>query len=180
MIFRVLVLAIVLLTVSAANIFAQSNGADASKRSPNERGRDDDAAPSEGMLEMQFRWRTRAAEKEFNEMIGRSDDVRETSAAIKTGFEQNKSLAAADLAKLPNLEKQLKKIRKSLGGDDDDDATAEVNPVSLAEALDKLAEIAAALNEDLKKSTRYQVSAASIEDANQMLDLIAYIRANAR
>lgn len=125
---------------------------------------------------MQFRWRVRAAEKEYNEIIERSDDVLAIADALKSSFAQNNQLVNADIGKLSALEKQIKKIRKSLGGDDDEQISVEAAPDSLADALAKLHEISRSLNEELKKSTRHQISASSIESANQLLDLIVYVR----
>lgn len=173
------VLTILICALCAASAFAQSSGVDASKRSASDRG-DDRMAPSEGMLEMQFRWKVRAAEKEYNEILERSRDVLETSQALKAAFEQNNRFASADVEKLQPLEKQIKKIRKSLGGDDDEELSAEAQPSSLADALAKFHEISRSLNEQLKKSTRHQISASSIENANQMLDLVIYLRAHGK
>lgn len=170
---RLTVILVFLICAAAAS--AQSNGADASRRSSGDRG-DDKPAPSEGMLEMQSRWRVRAAEKEYNEIIERSDDVLKTADSLKTSFAQNNQLAGADIGKLAALEKQIKKIRKALGGDDDEEISAEAAPASLADALAKMREVSDSLNEELKNLTRHQVSASSIESANQLLDLVVYVR----
>lgn len=168
-----------LLILCAANFaFGQSGGVDASKRSASDRG--SDVAPSERMLETQYRWRLRAEEKEFNEMLDRSRDAAQLSETIKSSFEQNNNLTAADYQKLQQLEKQIKKVRRDLGGDGDGEPIDENAPASLRDALDELVEVGTTLNEDLKKRTRYEVSADSINNTNRILELIEFIRARAR
>lgn len=169
---------LLLLSIGAVSVFAQ-NAADASKRSASDRG-GDNIAPSERMLETQYRWRLRAEEKEFNEMLDRSRDALQLSETLKSALEQRNALTAAEQAKLSQIEKQIKKVRRVLGGDDDDESSGESTPASFAEALEELVETAATLNEDLKKRTRYEVSADSIDNANRILELIKFIRGKTR
>lgn len=150
----------------------QSSAADASSRGT---AADKDDSPSRGMLETQYRWRIRAEEREHTEMVERSADVLRLGETLKSAFETNQSFAQADAAKLQQLEKQIKKIRRALGGDDDE-AASENRPASVADALDRLIEVSQNLNKELKENSRHEISASSIENANELLELIKFIR----
>lgn len=155
---------------------SRSNAADASRATSYERDRDEE--PSQGLLETRYRWHLREVEKEHREMLDRSQSVARLTKDLYQSFQQNNALTTSDSAKLSELEKLLKKLRKSMGGDDDE-ALEQNNPSSLADALDKFAEIAAALNDELKESSRFEISAASIENTNEMLKLLSFVRKSA-
>lgn len=165
---------------SVTNSWAQignsssSNAADASKRTSRERGADDE--PSQSMLETRERWRLDAEEKEHRELLDRTEKAARLSNELNESFTSNKAFLSNDATKLSELEKLIKKIRKNLGGDDDKDATAEVQPATLPEAFAKLSETGAGLSEELKKRSRHEISADSIAKLNEMLDLIVLIR----
>ena len=179
MFFRFFVLITLFFVTSVLGASAQSasstrtNAADASRANSYERGREEE--PTKGMLETRYRWQLREAEKDHREMLDRCETVARLSKDLYQSFQQNNTLTANDSAKLSEIEKLLKKLRKSMGGDDDE-AAEQNNPSSVGDALDKFAQIAAALNDELKESTRYEISASSIENTNEMLKLLAFIR----
>lgn len=179
MIQRFFVLTILVFLAVCADVSAQrtgvsnSNASDASKRSSYER--DKDPEMSESMIETRYRWRKRAEMKEHKENVERGDTAVKLSEELTKSFAANNRLLAADAAKLVELEKLLKKIRKNLGGDDDDKPSENL-PATLGEALAKLSENAALLQTEMKETTMYELSAASIEKANEMLELVLLIR----
>lgn len=174
---RFFIFVVFVFVFAAFNVSAQqplrTNSTDASKQ--NSYDRQEEPLP-ENALEMRIKWRQRAEEKEFKEMLDRSANVTRLCDELQKSFTQSNTLTSADAAKLNELEKLVKKIRRSLGGDDDNDSIVETKPVTLAEAISKLTEIGAALNEELKSTSRFETSASAIENTNEMLELIAFIR----
>lgn len=160
----------------AAQIYAQQKSSTATSKdasSQNSYDRSGEPEISEGMMEMRTRWRLRAEEKEFKEMLERSETAARLSEELKT-------TQAISSAKLVELEKVLKKIRKNLGGDEDDEKQMENKPANLADALARLSSSGAALSEELKTLTRYEINASSIELTNEMLELVQLIRTFSR
>src|SRR3982751_5926401 len=77
--------------------------------------------------------RAEKAKKEYEELLERGDELAELAGQLESAYERSKNLTSADRAKLDSVEKLAEKIRKSLGGDDDDDVDgdrqlAERNP----------------------------------------------------
>ena len=129
------------------------------------------------MLETRERWRMAAEVKEHRELLERSDKAWHLTDELNKSFVQNNAFSSGDRAKLTELEKLIKKIRKNLGGGGDDrDQSEEAKPSTLADAFNQLAEASAALNDELKKQTRHELSADSIDKLNEMLDLVTLIR----
>lgn len=119
--------------------------------------------------------RIRAEEKEHAEFVERGEEVARLTRQISESFAITGSIMR-DFDKLGQLEKTVKRIRKNLGGSDDKDDVPESNPASVAAAVTKLAEIGADLSESVKTSSRHTISADSIDDANELLELINFIR----
>lgn len=155
---------------------SRSTGADASKASSKERGDDYDSPANKSMLETRERWRMETEEKEHQELLDRSEKAARLSDELSKSFLQNNRLLATDAFKLNDLEKLVKKIRKNLGGNDDKEGGDEEKPSTISDAFTKLSETGAALNEELKKCTRHEISADSIDKSNEILDLIVLIR----
>ena len=165
---------ILFIAMMAVNVNAQqSSGADASKRSSYERREDDPL--NENVLEMNYKWRLREEEKEYQETVERTDQIARLSEELNESFAQNEKLVTEDAAKLNALEKLLKKVRKNLGGNDDEELEFS-RPSALKDALKRLGETSKLLNAELKESTRYEISADSIENINTMLKLIESVR----
>lgn len=133
-----------------------------------------------GIKESFAKQRIKSEEKEFNELIGRSEEAAKISTEIWNAYDSNKKLNADDGKKLDRLEKLIKKIRDDLGSesDDDKDKSAENVSLSYADVLKSLSETSATLFDDLKKSGRFSVSVSSIENSNKLLKLVRYVRAN--
>jgi hypothetical protein len=131
------------------------------------------------MLENLMKMRIRAEEKEHAEFVERGAEVARLTEQISQSYVQTGSFR--DFDKLIQLEKTVKKIRKNMGGSDDDkkdenSETPESNPATIAEAVTKLAEIGSNLSQSVKTSSRYTISAGSIDNANELLELIYFIR----
>ncbi len=182
MVLRIVFFAIVLtLSLSVESAFAQSqqqtnirnNMPDASNERPEKT-----LASGDPMLENLMKMRIRAEEKEHAEFVERGAEVARLTEQISRSFAETGAVVR-DLDKLVQLEKLVKKIRKNLGGSDDDKENNEMpesNPATISEAVTKLAEIGANLSEAVKTSSRHTVSADSINNANELLELINFIR----
>jgi hypothetical protein len=107
------------------------------------------------------------------------------SEELDFAFNKNNRLSSADQAKLDSLEKLVTKIRKNLGADDDDDdemeeqvrnAVAPKSPSTIEEAFTELKDMTATLVEEVKKTTRFTVSAMAIQTSNTVLKLVRFLR----
>ncbi|HKX83838.1 MAG TPA: hypothetical protein VJL58_06450 [Pyrinomonadaceae bacterium] len=150
-------------------------GQDASDRLP---GRPTTEFPI-GMKEMLAKQRIARDRKQFKEMQDRADEALRLSKYLDTSFQQNQTVSANDRDKLVELERIVEKIREELGGDDADDAdqTEGVDkPNSIQEALKSLKETTVSLVDEIKKTTRFTISAAAIQTSNSALKIIRFLR----
>ena len=112
-------------------------------------------------------------EKEYQELVSRTDEAAQLSDQIQNSFTKHNKLTGEDRKKLERLEKLVKKIRKDLGGDDGE--IEEENPSDLFTAVETLQENSLKLVEEIKKSTRYSISVGAIEKTNQILRILQFI-----
>lgn len=183
MILRTVFFAIVLTLAWGGAVFAQraSSQTELKTSMPDASERPEKTyASGDPILENLMKMKIRAEEKEHAEFVGRGAEVAQLTEQISRSYAASGAVLK-DLDKLNQLEKTVKKIRKNLGGSDNDkDEMPESNPGTIAEAMTKLAEIGASLGESVKTSTRYTISADSIDNANELLELINFIRRAAR
>lgn len=112
--------------------------------------------------------------KAYDEMLERGAEAARLSAELEASFNKHNDLSAADRDKLRQVEKLIKKIRGDLGADGDD---AEMDaPLSPQSAVEKLKETTAGLYDELKKMTRYSISAAAIESSNTLIKVVRFLR----
>lgn len=111
--------------------------------------------------------------KDHEELIKRGEESAKLSQELEESFTQNNRLTSEDQKKLERLEKNLKKIRSELGGDGDDE---DENPSSILSALKTLQSYTSTLVDELKKTTRYTISATAIETSNAVLKIVRFIR----
>ena len=127
--------------------------------------------------------------KDYREMLERSEEALKLSDELEKSVAQNSKLTAQDQAKLERLEKIVKKIRKELGGDDDDSEILEANPeitssedekiekpLTVVSAIKRLQSGAAKLVEELKKTTRFSISAVAIQSSNALLKIVKFVQ----
>lgn len=130
----------------------------------------------EAMLEKQ---KMKRRKKQHEEMLERGETLLKLSEDLQVSFEKHHKLNSADHAKLKELEKNLVKIRKELGGDDVDDEPdpKDANkPISLGTALKTLREKTVSLVDELKKTTRFSISAVAIQSSNSLLKMVRFLR----
>lgn len=127
--------------------------------------------------------------KEYREMLERGEEALKLSEELEKSVAQNSKLSFQDQAKLERLEKIVKKIRKELGGDDDggekpegnleaslSEAEKEAEPLTVASAIKKLQAGAAKLVTELKKTTRFSISAVAIQSSNALLKIVKFVQ----
>jgi len=120
--------------------------------------------------------------KDYEEMLSQGDEAAKLSEELEKSFFLNKRLSAEDRKKLERLERLSKKIREELGGKDEDksedngDVNRDEKVSSFSEAFDKLKNLSAKLSGELKKTSRYTVSAIAIESSNTFLKLVRFLR----
>lgn len=122
--------------------------------------------------------RIEAEKKDYDELLKRGEEALKLSEELDKSFAASNSLSSEDRKKLDRLEKLVKKIRSDLGGDDDDEtAVSEDNsPLSMANAFKVLQENTVKLVAELKKSTRYTISAVAIKSSNLLLKIVRFMR----
>jgi hypothetical protein len=115
------------------------------------------------------------AEKEHEENLKRAREISKLSQDLRTNLKTRSVLDREDTKKLERLEKLTKKIRGEAGGEDDDVQIVNV-PSDVSSAVTQIAENAELLSKDVQKTPRQVVSAAVIDRANVLLQLIKILR----
>lgn len=153
---------------------------DASDSSPRPGNRKEDEP--KGVSEMLAKQRLERDKKDYEEMLKRGDEALSLSQQLENSFEQNKAISSKDRQKLDALEKAVTKIRKELGGDEDDGEVEDPEiaktekPSNVEEAVSFLRSNTAKLVDALKKTTRFSISAAAIQSSNSVLKLVRFLR----
>ena len=179
--FSRLIILLLLLTAAAGVSFAQTELPDASSRGPG-RPRDETAITVKEMLARQ---RAERDKKDHDEMLKRGEEALRLAKQLENSYEQNGSFSSDDKARLESLEKVVTKIRKELGGDDDDEASDrayiqpqedEPKPSNLEEAFKYLQSTTVKMVEELNKTTRFSISVVAIQTSNNVLKLVRFLR----
>ena len=129
--------------------------------------------------EMLSKQRVERERKDHEELLKRGDEAAQLTEQLENAFEQTNTLTSKDKQKLEALEKIVVRIRKDLGGDDDDsEETVEVKqrPSTLQEAFNSLKSTTFKLVDELKKGSRFTVSALAIQSSNNVLKLVRFLR----
>ena len=125
--------------------------------------------------EMRAKRAIKYADKEYQENLGRARDLSVLGAAIVSSFKQKSALSLEDLKKLEKVEKLAKGIRRAAGGSDDD-TQIEKPPADIAAAVEMLGELSNSLKAKVEKTPKRVISAAVIDEANVLLELIRLLR----
>lgn len=135
------------------------------------------------------RQRAEKAKRDHEELLKRGEELVELTDQLETAFAHNNELTPADRSKLESMEKLVTKIRKGLGGDDDDESENDPDsteaekkpgpveqPNTVKQAFDDLKEMTGKLVEELKKTSRFTVSAVAIQSSNSLLKIVRFLR----
>jgi hypothetical protein len=166
---------ILLIGLFAFGTFAQ----EADSRFPGQQKNDQDQPV--GLRETQEKMRIEQAKKEYEEMLDRGEQALKLSQELEKAFAQQPSLTRSDLEKLDDLEKLVKKIRGELGGGngddaDDSDQAEDTSPKTVADAVKSLQSVTGRLVDELKKTSRFGISAVAIQSSNSVLKIVHFLR----
>jgi len=128
------------------------------------------------MDELRMKQCIKQQQKEYRDLLDNGEEAVKLSSELEKAIEKTQNLETGDQKKLDRLEKLFKKIRGSLGGEEDEPAAEEEKPLSLQAAVKRLSEKASGLLDELKKSTRYSISVVAIQSSNMIIRLVRYIR----
>jgi len=142
--------------------------------------RDKDESPSLG--EMVVKQQISRRRKEHDELLKRGDEALRLSEELEKSFSVNESLGAPDLEKLEALEKVVSRIRKDLGGGDDEDrledSSGKENSArqSIAAGFRFLLDSTRSLVDELKRTSRFSISALAIQTSNTVIRFARFLR----
>lgn len=169
------IFSVLLLTaVSALAVAAQGSDDRSIFARPNE----NDGGPT-SLRETLYRLKVEESKKQYGEMLKRGEEAVKLAADLDRRLEENGRLTTAEYTKVAEVEKLVKKIRSELGGSDDDgeDDTDEAGqPSTTKDAVKRLRSAADALYENLKKTSRFTISATAIETTNAILRVARFLR----
>ena len=167
--------AVLCLLTSAA--VAQNKGSQKAVSIDTEKASPDD--PDRGMStleeEMRAKREIKAAEREYQENLDRARELSVLGTSIVTSFKEKNALDREDLKKLEKVEKLAKGIRSAAGGSEDD-VEMDKPPKDLNSAVDMLGDLSKSLKDKVEKTPKHVISAAVIDEANVLLQLIRIVR----
>jgi hypothetical protein len=115
------------------------------------------------------------AEKEHQENLKRAREISEIGQDLKARITDVAATSKPDPKKVERLEKLTRKIRGEAGGGDDDVQIVDA-PADIPAAVNQIADAADQLSQDVQKTPRQVVSAAVIDRANVLLQLVKILR----
>src|ERR1035437_10143651 len=177
MIIRALLIIVAAFSFCTVAVLAQS----ADGRTPllPKTGEPNKEAQPMGIREKLEKLRIEKEQKDYDEMLGRSQEASKLSEELEKSVTSNGKLMGGDETKVARIEKLVKKIRDSLGGGDDDqfdDDDAPAIPKNTADAVTLLKTNTSTLYDELKKNTRFTISAAAIFSSNTVLKLARILK----
>lgn len=174
--FTISVLFAAILT-AALNVSAQDRRVDETPLLP--RGvRQQEDAP-QGVRDMLIRMQIEKAKKDFEERLDRAERATKLSHQIGASVEKTSKVTSEDRERIDDLEKITKDLLDDLGGDAGDlinevtDQDTGKTPAATAKQLENAVATMAA---ELKKTTRFTISAAAIESSGAVLRIVRVLR----
>jgi len=133
------------------------------------------------VLETREKMRINKLSKDYAEMLDRGEEVLKLTERVMRSFTANGRLSGVDIATIGSIEKDVKKIRDDLGGDDDDEKVDDIlsehdKQPTVADAVTTLKTTTATLMDELKKTTRFSISAAAIQSTNAVIAITRFLR----
>ncbi len=153
-------------------------GVAAQRRIPNPAVADDssrDEQQSSFEEEMRAKREIEAADKAHKENLNRVRNLVSLSDSLMKAYKEKSHLDRDDIKKLEKAEKLVKSIRGAAGGSEFE-VDMEKPPGDLCAALTKLSELSESLKDRVEKTPKRVVSAAIIDEANVLLELIRIVR----
>lgn len=125
--------------------------------------------------EMRAKREINSAEKAHKDNLSRARDLAALGVTLSTNYKVKSHLDREDLKKLEKAEKLTKSIRDAFGGSTEEESI-ERPPANIGEAMTQLAELTESLKEKVEKTPKRVISAAVIDEANVLLELIRIVR----
>ena len=116
------------------------------------------------------------AEKDHQENVKRARDLAQVAKDLQTALKDKPTIDRDSSKKIDRVEKLTKKIRGEAGGGDEEVQIID-RPTDITAAVNQIAERAEALSKSVENTPRQVVSAAVINNANVLLELIKVLRA---
>ena len=129
--------------------------------------------------EMLSKQQSEREKKEHIQLLKRAETAQELSDELLKAGNNDGRLSSEEEKILGELEKVVRKIRDDLGGDDDGEAAeqlAEFRNEGQAGVVKALRKSMAQLVSEVKKTTRFSISAAAIQSSNSVLRLVKFLR----
>jgi hypothetical protein len=142
-------------------------------------GADDDPPLTTYEEEMRAKRLIKIAEKEHQDNVNRAREISQLGKQLQETLKVRNALDREDSKKLERMEKLTRKIRGEAGGGDDE-VKLENRPTDLASTLTRVTEITESLSKNVQNTPRQVVSAAVIDNANVLLELIRILRTFSR
>lgn len=124
--------------------------------------------------DMRRRMAMERAESEHRKILEDVDKLHELSSEVARGYQEHGKLSSDELKKVTTIEKLAKRVLNHALGDEVTEDSP--NPLTLAEAVDRMKTVAAKINKTMKTETRFEVSAAVIADSNEVIHLAHIIK----
>jgi hypothetical protein len=164
-----------LFSVAAFGQNAENNSASIGKP-------DDKENTPKGLKETLVKMQIEREKKDFQEMLDRGEEAAKLSVQVERSFESRGVLTEEDRQKIDSVEKLVKKIRGELGGSDDDNSeeddaqTKDKPPTDIVSGVKYLRDSTSRLLDELKKTSRFSISAAAIQSSNAVLKIARFLR----
>ena len=114
-------------------------------------------------------------EGDYKEHLARAKENAELAAELQETYARQKTLQATELKKLSRMEKLARQIRSRAGGEENKDDLKEAPP-QIEAALERLVKLSTELQKKVESTPRQVVSTAVIRRANEVVELVRYIR----
>jgi hypothetical protein len=136
---------------------------------------DDDPSQTLSHREMLKEMEIKREESEYKEHLARAKENAQLAVELQETYARQKTLQAPDLKKLSRMEKLARQIRSRAGGEENKDELKET-PQQMEEALERLARLSTELQKKVESTPKQVVSTAVIKRANEVVELVKYIR----
>lgn len=142
------------------------------------KGEEDNSDHPKSFRETLEKLRIDKEKKDFAAMIERGEEAVKLTEEVEKAYDRDGRLDQGGLNKLVAVEKLVKKIRNELGGDDDesDNEKVVVATPEKGSIIKSFRSTAVKLLEELKKTSRFTVSAAAIQASNAVLKFTKLLR----
>lgn len=167
------------ITLSAHSLASGQTGQDSSTTAPlppRTSERRDQSRPFTTIEEeMRVKREIHSAEKAHKDNLERARDLAALGVTLNTNFKLKSHLDREDLKKLEKAEKLTKSIRGAFGGSTEE-VSIEKPPANLGEAMTRLEQLTESLKERVEKTPKRVISAAVIDEANVLLEVMRIVR----